>query len=177
MAPPPPMSVELLSKHKHGWKGFESTFLFNDQQTGVASFQITSNKTWRNCRLIQVWLNIRTCIHSYEYKWGANLLGKLLLTFITHTVLQSYMYYSGLLCKRGKLVEVLASKWCLTNCCSQESRQTFRRQETLAGTTYTDFQEACGLKTLLQYSLIASFNPTNTKKHRGTVAGRGIPVV
>lgn len=177
MAPLPPTSVELLSKHKHGWKGFESTFLFNDQQTGVASFQITSNKTWRNCRLIQVWLNIRTCILSYEYKWGANLLGKLLLTFITHTVLQSYMYCSGLLCKRGKLIEVLASKWCLTNCCSQESRQTFWRQETLAGTTYTDFQEACGLKTLLQYSLIASFNPTNTKEHRGTVTGRGIPVV
>lgn len=141
MAPPPPKSAELLSKHKHGWKGFEGTFTFNDQQTGVASFQITSNKTWRSCRLIQVWLHIRTYLHSYKMCTS-----KMQICWVnccspsSHTWLYSLTHTSvGYFVRVGKWLKfwLLNSVWPTAAPTQPNSRQTFQRWQTLAVQPYS----------------------------------------
>lgn len=87
-------------------------------------FQITSTKTWISCKLIQVWLKSESYV-TIKFV-HANSLGKLLLISIRHKGLQPSVYLSGLLCMCGKLAEVLASKCCLANCCSQRVDRPFK---------------------------------------------------
>lgn len=85
----------------------------------------------------------------------ANSLGKLLLTSIRHTALQRYTHLSGLLCMCGKLAEVLASKCCLTDSCSQTRDKPFKDYRCWQ----CNQQKARGLKALLKHTLIASLFP------------------